>query len=303
MSVEDETTGRLRRLTKRLGDLPTAVVTWFFSDTASLYDVLGTQPGTGNYLNLGWWNSTETIEGFDEESITEACRELVRQFAAFGEVTPNDNILDVGFGFGQQDLLLAEEFNCRNITGLNITPHHVRKGRELVEENELADRVSLHLGDAVDLPFEANSFDTVFALETAFHFRTREDFLEEAKRVLEPGGTIMLADIINGPEQGSRFFSDLVARAHEAYWNIPDANRIDREEYRRTLNRKGFENTEVQDVSDHVLNPWVRNYLPWRLDRQPWPLNVLGRPGVEFLLDFYATDYFEYVFVRADATE
>lgn len=300
MSVDNQNRTRLRRLTKRLGDLPTAVLTWFFTDTAALYDVLGTQPGTGNFLNLGWWENTDALEVVDEETITEACRELVRQFAAFGSVSSRDEILDVGFGFAQQDVLLGREFDCRDITGLNITPHQVRKGRKLVEENGFSNRISLQLGDAVALPFEENTFDRVFALETAFHFHTRNDFLEEARRVLKPGGTIMLADIINGPEEGSDLLSSFVARAHENYWNIPPANRINRIEYADTLAEKGYRSIEIEDVSDHVLTPWVRNYLHWRLEQQSWPLNVLGRPGVQFLLKFYEEDYFEYVFARAE---
>ena len=302
MSVENEASRQIRRLTKKLGDLPTAAVTWFFSDTASLYDVLGTQPGTGNYLNLGWWEGSRSVgDPVDEETIHSACEELVRQFARFGDLEPDDRILDVGFGFGQQDVLLAEEFGCRDITGINITPHHVRSGQEIVRDHGLEDQITLQEGDAVDLTFDADTFDKVFALETAFHFRTREDFFAEAHRVLRAGGTLLTADIIDGPqrENSSPIYSYL-ARAHEAYWNIPPENRIDRREYRQSLANHGFRNIEVRNVNDHVLHPWVRNYLPWRLNRQPVPLRWIGDPLLKLLLTFYGEDFFEYIFARAE---
>lgn len=299
MSRKTDSRTIIRRLTKTLGDVPTALVTWFFSDTASLYTVLGRQPGVGNYLNLGWWPET-TNEPIDESDITEACRELVRQFAHFGELEPENRILDVGFGFGQQDVLLAKEFGCRSITGINITPHHVRKARNVMEDNGLSDSVSLHLGDAVNLPFDENSFDVIFALETAFHFHTREDFFAEAQRVLQPGGKLLTADIIDGPDRDSMGpVKSLLARAHEAYWNIPPENRVDRHEYRQTLSDHEFEEIVIRDVSNRVLDPWVHNYLPWRLSHQAAPLRWLGQPILDALVDFYESDYFSYVFTRS----
>ncbi|MFB6346260.1 MAG: cyclopropane-fatty-acyl-phospholipid synthase family protein [bacterium] len=300
-----ETNERLRNLTKRLGDLPTALLTWLLSDTASLYNVLGSQPGVGNYLNLGWWDDLKTdTDDINEDTITEACRELVRHFAEFGGINADDRILDVGFGFGQQDILLAKEYDCRTITGINITPKHVRVGRQLVEQNNFTDRISLNLGDATRLPFRADSFDTVFALETAFHFHTREDFFREARRVLKPGGKILLADIIDGPERSSSTaFRSFLARGHEAYWNIPPANRVNSEEYRRCLHQNNFHDIVVEDVSDKVLDPWVRNYLPWRINQQPAPLRWLGQPMLRSLLKLYQSEIFSYVFVRARIPE
>lgn len=292
----------IRKFTKSLGDLPTLLITSFFKDTAKLYDVLGVQPGVGYFLNLGWWtDELKNAETIDKATIKEACRELVRQLASFGNLQPDDRILDVGFGFGQQDVLLADEFGCEDITGINITPYHVKKGRNLLKENSVDDRVSLHIGDAVQLPYSDDHFDTVFALESAFHFRTRRDFLKEARRVLKPGGKLLVADIIDGPkrsESDSRITSFL-AEAHEHYWNIPSENRINRDGYKQQLRNEGFTDVTIRDVSDHVLEPWVNHYLSWRINQQTRPLRWLGQPLRKAIMRFYRSDYFSYVFVRA----
>jgi SAM-dependent methyltransferase len=49
------------------------------------------------------------------------------------------------------------------------------------------------------MPVDADSVDVVIALECAFHFRTRQRFFREARRVLRPGGRLVTADIIPMP--------------------------------------------------------------------------------------------------------
>jgi erythromycin 3''-O-methyltransferase len=281
--------------------VPTALVTGLFSDTANLYDVLGRQPGTDHFLNLGWWTDELRAESTNEEIITEACRELVRQFAQFGDLQPEDRILDVGFGFAQQDVLLAREFDCRNIIGINITPYHVKKGRELLREENVDDRVKLHIGDAVNLPYPENHFNKIFALETAFHFHTREDFFKEAKRVLRPGGTLLTADIIDGPRRTSMnsAVSTMLATVHETYWNIPSDNRTDQQGYHHTLADKGFSKITLRDVSDQVLHPWVDHYLKWRVNQQPRLFNWMGQAVRRTITRFYQQGSFRYIFARA----
>lgn len=292
----------IRNLTKRLGDLPSVVITSFYSDTADLYETLGVQPGVDHFLNLGWWeDNIRDPTSVDEETITEACRELVRQLARFGDLQSEDRILDVGFGFAQQDLVLSREFDCENIIGINITPYQVRKGRQLIESNGHGDSVSLHVGDAVRLPYPDNQFDNVFALETAFHFHTRKDFFREANRVLREGGTIVTADIIDGSRRNSSksLFSEYLANAHERYWNIPSENRIDTPGYRNLLESSGFTEIKIKNVSNNVLEPWTDYYLYWRLQQQSIPLRWFGTLFLKAIQTFYHDDYFRYIFSRA----
>lgn len=69
------------------------------------------------WLNLGYWKESNTY--------SEACASLAKLLGESADLGPGDRILNVGFGFGEQDIVWIELFNVRHITGINITPLHI----------------------------------------------------------------------------------------------------------------------------------------------------------------------------------
>jgi SAM-dependent methyltransferase len=66
------------------------------------------------------------------------------------------------------------------------------------QRSRVADRVELHTGDMTALPFEDNSFDVVVSSLAIHNIRGRagwEKAIDEAVRVLRPGGRLMTAHI------------------------------------------------------------------------------------------------------------
>jgi ubiquinone/menaquinone biosynthesis C-methylase UbiE len=63
---------------------------------------------------------------------------------------------------------------------------------------EVAERVELHTADMTSLPFQPNSFDLIvsnLAIHNIKGRSGRERAIEEAVRVLRPGGRLMIADL------------------------------------------------------------------------------------------------------------
>jgi len=222
---------------------------------SDLYGRLSTRAFTerGLYLNLGYWKSARNID--------EACEALASLVAETAAMGPDDEVVDVGFGFADQDMLWAERFAPRHITGLNVTPIQVRIGNERVRRRGLTERITLRQGSATEMPLPDACCDVVTAVECAFHFDTREAFLAEAFRVLRPGGRLVLADIIRAAPAPA----GLRGRLQDFTWSqfaqkfaVPPANADRREAYAAKFAAAGFEAVEVRPIGDQVFPGWHR---------------------------------------------
>lgn len=225
-------------------------------DRASrVYTLLGDRYNLGQrtrYLNLGYW---ERATDYDD-----ACDALAEQLGRWVGMGPRDRVLDVGFGFGDQDDYWLRRFSPASITGLNVTPVHVETARVRFSDP----RLHFQLGSATDMELPEGRFDRVTALECAFHFDTRLDFFREAYRVLRPGGTLGTADLLPMPGAPR---DDRFARLTRAFWQIPGANWMDRDAYAGALRRVGFVDVELRSIRELVYPPVWRHARAVGADR------------------------------------
>jgi len=223
---------------------------------ADIYELIATDALSrdGLYLNLGYWRAADDIDA--------ACRALVELLGKAAVLGPADRVVDVGFGFGDQDIHWMRAFQPRAIVGLNITRSQVREARRRVAEEGLDGRIELLQASATEMPLPDGGFDKVLALECAFHFDTRARFLAEARRVLRPGGRVAVGDIIRAPMAASargRAWQDWSWHMAARTWGIPRANAETRASYRKTLLDAGFTNVRIESIRDAVFAPLHRH--------------------------------------------
>ena len=209
------------------------------------------------YLNLGYWKH-------GAKTLDEAAAALAELLAGAVGLSPDDDVLDAGFGFGDQDFYWHEKHSPRKIVGVNVTPVQVRAARDRAARLGLSDRVAFYEADATRIPFPAESFSVVFALESAFHFRTREDFLREAFRVLRPGGRLALADLC-AVARTLALKDRLAERIGRSFWQIPKENLYPADVYRARIEAAGFVNTRLDSIWHDVYPPFV-DFARARLD-------------------------------------
>lgn len=120
------------------------------------------------------------------------------ELARAAGVESRHHVLDVGSGIGGTSRCLAGEFGCR-VTGIDLTDEYCRVATMLSERTGLAGRVDFRQGDATRLPFPDASFDIVWTEHVAMNIPDKPGLYAEMYRVLKPGGTLAIYDILAGP--------------------------------------------------------------------------------------------------------
>jgi len=202
------------------------------------------------YLNFGLWE-----EGVDE--YVRAAENLVARLGRLAGLGPGSRLLDVGCGFGTQDLYLLRSFGPLEIDGLDVTWSHVEGARRRAWREGVAERVRFHHGSATSLPFADASFTQLIGIEGPVHFLTRRRFFAEAARVLRPGGVMALADysLVRRP---ANLLERGVFELGRALWKVPAENVCTGEEYREQLLQAGFEDVRVESVAELTFPGYYR---------------------------------------------
>lgn len=111
----------------------------------------------------------------------------------------NHHVLDVGSGLGGTARFLASNFGCR-VSGIDLTPDYVETGKVLCSWVGLAERVELHCGSALAMPFEDSLFDAAVMLHVGMNIEDKAVLFAEVNRVLRPGAVFGIYDIMRQSE-------------------------------------------------------------------------------------------------------
>jgi ubiquinone/menaquinone biosynthesis C-methylase UbiE len=108
-----------------------------------------------------------------------------------------ERVLDVGSGIGGPSRFLASQYNCR-VIGIDLTAEFCRVAEMLTQLTGLTDRVSYRQGNALDLPFEDQSFDVVWSQNASMNIADRDRLYAGMYRVLKTGGRLALQEVVAG---------------------------------------------------------------------------------------------------------
>lgn len=108
------------------------------------------------------------------------------------QVQAGDRILEIGFGGGDLIHKLVQTGQPSLIVGIERSPDALKVAQRRFQSFIRQGNVELHWADAAALPFPEHSFTQVCTVNTLYFWSDAPQVLSECRRVLRPGGNLVL---------------------------------------------------------------------------------------------------------------
>ena len=170
-----------------------------------------------------------------------ASEELLDQLAFSAQM----HVLDVGCGLGGAARFVASRYGSQ-VTGIDLTAEYIETGNALCKWVGLGQRISLHQGSALSMPFAERSFDGAYMLHVGMNIEDKEKLASEVAHVLRPRSSFGIYDVMRtGP-------GDL---AYPVPWaTTPDLSAVvEPERYKKALQEAGFTVVAERNRRDFAL--------------------------------------------------
>lgn len=177
-------------------------------------------------------------------------------------------ILDVGTGTARIPILMCQHQPQYLITGIDLAQSMLIIGQRNVAEAGLTQRIRLEQVDSKKMPYPDLEFDMLISNSLAHHLPDPLSFFVEIKRLVRPGGAILIRDLIR-PENDI-IVNNLVAQIGGNY----DAHQ--QQLFHDSL-KAALTLAEVQELIDRVGLPQVNltqsSELHWTMLRESGSTN------------------------------
>jgi ubiquinone/menaquinone biosynthesis C-methylase UbiE len=185
-------------------------------------------------------------------------------------IAPAGNILDLGCGAGWLAPLLAEQVPEGRVVGMDVSDEMIRRARRNYAD---LDSVLFVVGEAEEIPWDANFFDRVISVESAYYWPDPQRALQEIFRVLAEDGSAWV--LVNYYREN----------AHAHQWaealSVP-VHLFSSEEWAAMFRDAGFVDVAHSRIPDPTPTPdtytdrWFRDAAQLRAFREQGALLVHG---------------------------
>ena len=188
--------------------------------------------------------SVDEVAGIDQLHL--GGRRASRSLATMGELQGGERVLDVGCGTGGASRLLAAEYGC-HVVGVDITTAFVEVASWLSKATGLAEHTRFLCADAGSVPLAQESIDRVWCQHALMNMPHVPRVLAEWRRLLVPGGCVLLHEVVTGDNPEPLVLPVPWART------LATSYLRSREQLERSMTLSGFEPLRVDDVTDAAL--------------------------------------------------
>lgn len=210
-------------------------------------------------MHYGYWRA-------DTRSFRESLQHMNEALAQTASIQVSDHVLDAGCGVGGSSIFLAGTYGCQ-VTGITLSAKQQASATTNAKETGLSHLITFEQQDFTCTTFPDQSFDVIWTLESVVHAADKTSFLEEAYRLLKPGGRLIMGEYFKKEAPFSRREDRLLKRWLHA-WAIPDIER--RKSFERMIREAGFPELQFRNITPHIRK------ASWRMFYGSFFLTVLS---------------------------
>jgi sarcosine/dimethylglycine N-methyltransferase len=177
-----------------------------------------------------------------------------RELLELAQIRAEDRVLDIGAGLAGPARLIAATLGCR-VDCLEMSPDFCAGAVLLNRLTGLDDRVVVHEGSALDMPFPDDSFHVVWMQNVGMNIADKRTLYAEICRVLKPGGRFVFQEMAAGKVATSHFPLPWATDPADSFL-------VTTEEMRSLLGRCGFIAEAFEDTSDAHLSTTIATATP-----------------------------------------
>jgi ubiquinone/menaquinone biosynthesis C-methylase UbiE len=182
--------------------------------------------------------------------------EFLSYIVSISGVSKSDSVIDVASGPGFVAMAFAP--HCGRVIGIDATDRFVARATEEAARRRL-ENVSFMLGDAERMAFPDDAFDVAVCRFAFHHFPRPAAVLAEMRRVVRPGGTIVLVDMVAAEDP-------VKANYHNELERLCDpshARALPASEFEQMFASLSMDLTYKQTVkSTYSLEEWITHGAP-----------------------------------------
>ena len=177
-----------------------------------------------------------------------------RELLELAQIRAGDRVLDIGAGLAGYARLIASAVGCR-VDCIEMSADYCAGAELLNRLTGLDDRIKVHQGSALDLPFPDDSFDVVCMQNVGMNIADKRGLYGEIARVLKPGGRYAFQEMAAG-EMATSYFP--------LPWATEPADNflVSFDEMRSLFEGCGFTAELFEDTSEAHLNRSMANATP-----------------------------------------
>ena len=161
------------------------------------------------------------------------------------QIRREDRVLDIGAGLAGPARLLTSSLGCR-VDCIELSSDFCAGAILLNRLTGLDDRIDVHEGSALDLPFPDDSFDVAWMQNVGMNIADKRKLYTEIHRVVRPGGRYAFQEMVAGESPPSYFPLPWATDPADSFLVSADA-------MRSLLAGSGFVVELFEDVSEDHL--------------------------------------------------